>query len=76
MLLDFSQGNMTFVVEVDENGRAMLRHFCNGPATDEREKDKQPCRQSGEIRQTLARSRLLRRKKALHKMLPSRAYAV
>ena len=43
MLLDFSQGNMTFVVEVDENGRAMLRHFCNGPATDEREKEAKWC---------------------------------
>ena len=43
MTFDFSQGNMTFIVEIEESGRAMLRHFCYGTATDERVKKAKWC---------------------------------
>ena len=43
MTYDLSEGKLTLVLEIDENGRAFLRHFCYGEPSDKREKKAKYC---------------------------------
>lgn len=43
MKLDFSEGKLTLIVDVDEKGRALVRHFCYGEPVDAREKKAKFC---------------------------------